>query len=136
MEQQLQQMLRQLPSKTEMPDLIVDVSQTALATGIPTNCSSPAPRLRKSSMRKADFVADGGFLSPIRGLRQRRGFAPARGDPHHARHLAQAQEPEQGRHQANTPLELAGTVKTYRYLDAEEAAAQEKAAATAGKGGR
>src|SRR5205814_30757 len=30
----LQQMLRQLPSKTEMPDLIVDVSQTALATGI------------------------------------------------------------------------------------------------------
>jgi type IV pilus assembly protein PilO len=36
----------------------------------------------------------------------------------------------------NTPLELAGTVKTYRYLDAEEAAEQEKtAAATAGKGG-
>ena len=31
MEQQLQQMLsRQLPSKTEMPDLIVDISQTAL----------------------------------------------------------------------------------------------------------
>ncbi|HTM71324.1 MAG TPA: type 4a pilus biogenesis protein PilO, partial [Luteimonas sp.] len=34
MEQQLQQMLRQLPSKTEMPDLIVDISQTALATGL------------------------------------------------------------------------------------------------------
>src|SRR5690606_26121948 len=34
MEQQLQQMLRQLPSRTEMPDLIVDISQTALATGI------------------------------------------------------------------------------------------------------
>ena len=37
---------------------------------------------------------------------------------------------------ANTPLELAGTVKTYRYLDAEEAAAQEKAdAGSAGKKG-
>jgi type IV pilus assembly protein PilO len=35
---------------------------------------------------------------------------------------------------ADIPLELAGTVKTYRYLDEEEAAEQEKA--TAGKGGR
>ena len=34
MEVMLQQMLRQLPSKTEMPDLIVDISQTALASGI------------------------------------------------------------------------------------------------------
>ena len=33
MEQVLQQMLRQLPSKTEMPDLIIDVSQTALSSG-------------------------------------------------------------------------------------------------------
>ena len=45
MEQQLQQMLRQLPSKTEMPDLIVDISQTALATGI---CHRAVPaRVRK-----------------------------------------------------------------------------------------
>jgi type IV pilus assembly protein PilO len=32
---------------------------------------------------------------------------------------------------ANSPLELAGTVKTYRYLDEEEVAEQEKAAQTA-----
>jgi type IV pilus assembly protein PilO len=31
----------------------------------------------------------------------------------------------------DSSLELAGTVKTYRYLDEEEAAAQEKAAAEA-----
>jgi len=44
--------------------------------------------------------------------------------------------PTKGGIQANTPLELAGTVKTYRYLDAEEAAEQEKANATAAtKGG-
>ena len=34
MKEILRQMLRQLPSKTEMPDLLVDVSQTALSTGI------------------------------------------------------------------------------------------------------
>ena len=32
---------------------------------------------------------------------------------------------------ANSPLELAGTVKTYRYLDEEEVAEQEKAAQAA-----
>jgi type IV pilus assembly protein PilO len=38
---------------------------------------------------------------------------------------------------ANSPLELAGTVKTYRYLDEEEVAEQEAAAKTAAgaKGG-
>ena len=39
----------------------------------------------------------------------------------------------------NIPLELAGTVKTYRYLDEDEAKEQEKnaaAAAPAGQGGR
>jgi type IV pilus assembly protein PilO len=36
----------------------------------------------------------------------------------------------------NIPLELAGTVKTYRYLDEDEAKQQEKNAAPAGKGGR
>ena len=47
MEQQLQQMLRQLPSKTEMPDLIVDISQTALATGITNELFQPGPETPK-----------------------------------------------------------------------------------------
>ena len=47
MEQQLQQMLRQLPSKTEMPDLIVDISQTALATGISNELFQPGPETPK-----------------------------------------------------------------------------------------
>ena len=34
MKEMLRTMLRQLPSKTEMPDLLVDISQTALAAGI------------------------------------------------------------------------------------------------------
>src|SRR5690606_12930378 len=47
MEQQLQQMLRQLPSKTEMPDLIVDISQTALATGISNELFQPGAETPK-----------------------------------------------------------------------------------------
>ena len=47
MEQQLQQMLRQLPSKTEMPDLIIDISQTALATGLTTELFRPGPETPK-----------------------------------------------------------------------------------------
>src|SRR5690606_26006030 len=41
MEQVLQQMLRQLPSKTEMPDLIIDVSQTALSSGLNNELFKP-----------------------------------------------------------------------------------------------
>ena len=41
MEVMLQQMLRQLPSKNEMPDLIVDISQTALAAGISNELFQP-----------------------------------------------------------------------------------------------
>src|SRR6056297_3912042 len=37
----LRTLLRQLPSKTEMPDLLVDISQTALAAGIDTELFEP-----------------------------------------------------------------------------------------------
>ena len=43
MELMLQQMLRQLPSRTEMADLIVDISQTALASGIQNELFLPLP---------------------------------------------------------------------------------------------
>lgn len=126
MEQQLQQMLRQLPSKTEMPDLIVDISQTALATGISNELFKPGPEAPK------DFYAEkpielrmvgsyhqfGGFVSGVASLPRvvimtmhdislkPRGKDGATGIT------------------ANSPLELAGTVKTYRYLDEDEVAQQ------------
>jgi type IV pilus assembly protein PilO len=37
----LRQMLRQLPSKTEMPALLVDISQTALSAGLDTELFQP-----------------------------------------------------------------------------------------------
>src|SRR5690625_5053988 len=43
----LRQLLRQLPSKTQMPQLLVDISQTALAAGIDTELFQPENEVRK-----------------------------------------------------------------------------------------
>ena len=43
MNDMLRQMLRQLPSKTEMPALLVDISQTALSAGLETELFQPGP---------------------------------------------------------------------------------------------
>src|SRR5215471_19953409 len=48
----LRQLLRQLPSKTEMPELLVDVSQTALSAGLETELFQPGPEVPK------DFYAE------------------------------------------------------------------------------
>ena len=121
MEQVLQQMLRQLPSKTEMPDLIVDISQTALATGLQNELFQPEPELPKEfyaekpiSLRMiGSYHQFGAFVSGVASLprvvimtfhnislkpRNKDGKITPGGDG----------------------LELAGTVKTYRYLDDEE----------------
>jgi type IV pilus assembly protein PilO len=138
MEQQLQQMLRQLPSKTEMPDLIVDVSQTALATGISNELFQPGPETPKEfyaekpiSLRMVGtYHQFGAFVSGVASLPRVVILTM------HDISLKPKNAESKAGIRANTPLELAGTVKTYRYLDAEEAAEQEKAAAaTAGKGG-
>ena len=47
MEVILNSMLRQLPSKNEMSDLIVDVSQTALASGIDNELFEPGAEVLK-----------------------------------------------------------------------------------------
>ena len=137
MEQQLQQMLRQLPSKTEMPDLIVDVSQTALATGISNELFQPGPETPKEFYAEKPIALRmvgtyhqfGAFVSGVASLPRVVILTM------HNISL-KPKNPTKGGIQSNTPLELAGTVKTYRYLDAEEAAEQEKAnAGAAPKGG-
>lgn len=127
MEQQLQQMLRQLPSKTEMPDLIVDISQTALATGITNELFQPGPETPKEFYAEKPIALRmvgtyhqfGAFVSGVASLPRvvimtmhDISLQPknAKADP-------------SARIGPNSPLELAGTVKTYRYLDEEETAA-------------
>ncbi len=124
MQDMLRQLLRQLPSKTEMPELLVDISQTALSAGLESDLFQPGPETPK------DFYAEkpitlrmsgtyhqfGTFISGVASLPRvviltlhdvsLTPLSPAKGDA-----------PGDGR------LVLQGTVKTYRYLDDEESAA-------------
>ncbi len=143
MEQQLQQMLRQLPSRTEMPDLIVDISQTALATGIQNELFQPGPESPKEFYAEkpialrmvGSYHQFGAFVSGVASLP--RVVIMTMHDISLRPKDAQSTAAPVGI-RPNSPLELVGTVKTYRYLDEEEAAAQEQAAidaATAAGGG-
>jgi type IV pilus assembly protein PilO len=128
MEQQLQQMLRQLPSKTEMPDLIVDISQTALATGLQNKLFQPGPETPKEFYAEkpiqlrlvGTYHQFGAFVSGVASLPRVVILTM------HDIALKPA-NPSVGI-RPNAALELAGTVKTYRYLDEDETKAQESAA--------
>jgi len=141
MEIMLQQMLRQLPSRTEMPDLIVDVSQTALASGIENELFKPEPESKKEFYAEkpialrmvGSYHQFGAFVSGVASLprvvimtmhdislQPRAGGSGGRG---------RAPQTAFG----SGPLVLEGTVKTYRYLDDDEIAAQAPAAAAGGR---
>ncbi|HYG04789.1 MAG TPA: type 4a pilus biogenesis protein PilO [Stenotrophomonas sp.] len=133
MEQVLQQMLRQLPSKTEMPDLIIDISQTALSSGLNNELFQPGAETPREFYAEkpialrmvGSYHQFGAFVSGVASLPRVVILTM------HDINL-KPKDPKSG----ITPrgaLELAGTVKTYRYLDDEEMAAQEKAAAEAAK---
>lgn len=124
MEQQLQQMLRQLPSRTEMPDLITDISQTAIATGISNELFQPGPEVplefyaeKPIALRMVgSYHQFGGFVSGVASLP--RVVIMTMHDI-----SLKPRGNADGGIRANSPLELAGTVKTYRYLDEDEVAA-------------
>jgi type IV pilus assembly protein PilO len=118
MEVMLQQMLRQLPSKTEMPDLIVDISQTALATGIQNELFQPQPEIKKEFYAEKPIALRmvgtyhqfGAFVSGVASLP--RVVIMTMHDI--------SLKPRDG---TADSLVLEGTVKTYRYLDENETAA-------------
>ncbi len=127
MEQQLQQMLRQLPSRTEMPDLITDISQTAIATGISNELFQPGPEVplefyaeKPIALRMVgSYHQFGGFVSGVASLPRVVIMTM------HDISLKPRGNADAGI-RANAPLELAGTVKTYRYLDEDEVAAMQE----------
>ncbi|MFN3311240.1 MAG: type 4a pilus biogenesis protein PilO [Thermomonas sp.] len=129
MEQQLQQMLRQLPSKTEMPDLIVDISQTALATGIQNDLFQPGPEAKQEFYAEKPIMLRmvgtyhqfGAFVSGVASLP--RVVIMTMHDI--SLQPKKSKDNPNARIGPNTPLELAGTVKTYRYLDEDESAQAE-----------
>ena len=134
MQDMLRQLLRQLPSKTEMPELLVDISQTALASGLEIQVFDPGTEHPK------DFYAEepielkmvgtyhqfGNFISGVASLP--RVVILTMHDVSLSTQLpigANGEPPPGGQ------LVLQGTVKTYRYLEDSESA---ESKATKGKG--
>src|SRR5450432_1449179 len=119
MERSFGAMLRQLPGKTEVPNLLVDISQTGLAAGLEEKLFQPAPEQKK------DFYAElpikirlsGGyhqlaqFVSGIAALPRIVTLHDIEITP----------ENKDSYDQLNLDL----TAKTYRYLDEGELAAAE-----------
>ena len=126
MEVMLQQMLRQLPSKTEMPDLIVDVSQTALASGITNELFQPGAETVQ------DFYAEKPITLRMAGTYHQFG-AFVSGVASLPRVVIMTMHDISLKPRSNTDatLVLQGTVKTYRYVDDDEAAEAAPAAAGA-----
>ena len=112
-------MLRQLPGKTEVPNLLVDISQTGLAAGLEEKLFQPQAEMKK------DFYAElpikirftgsyhqfGEFVSGIAAL-------PRIVTLHDI-------EIKPANKDAYDQLTLDLTAKTYRYLDDDEVAAAE-----------
>ncbi len=123
MEVILQSMLRQLPSKNEMSDLIVDVSQTALASGIENELFEPGAETIKGfyaekpiTLRmKGNYHQFGNFVSGVASLPRVVILTM------HDISLKPLGNSTQGGR-----LVLEGTAKTYRYLDDNEMQAAEQ----------
>lgn len=111
MEQELQQMLRQLPSKTEMPDIITDISQTALASGIRNEVFRPEAEVAREFYAEkpiqlrlvGNYHQFGAFVSGVASL--------PRVVIMTMHNITLTPKDRTG------ALVMEGTVKTYRYLD-------------------
>lgn len=111
----LRTLLRQLPSKTEMPDLLVDISQTALAAGIEIELFEPLAEAVKdfyaeqpiSIRMTGQYHQFGNFVSGVASL---------------SRVVILTMEDISLEPVENRPgiLRMEGTVTTYRYLDEGE----------------
>ena len=125
MEDILQQMMRQLPGKTEMPDLIVDVSQTALASGITNELFQPGPETPKEFYAEkpinlrmvGTYHQFGSFVSGVASLPRVVILT--------MHNISLKPTQKGGKIDASGNLTLEGTVRTYRYLDEGEAAAMQ-----------
>ncbi len=109
-------MLRQLPGKTEIPNLLVDISQTGLAAGLQEELFQPMNELQKDFYAekpikirlKGDYHEFGRFVSDIAAL--------PRIVTLHDIEIA----PQRGEEDSVDSLVLNVTAKTYRYLDEEQ----------------
>src|SRR6202167_1672204 len=119
MERSVGAMLRQLPGKTEVPNLLVDISQTGLAAGLDEQLFQPSPEVKK------DFYAE----LPIKirlsgGYHQLAQFVSGIAALPRIVTLGDI-EIKPASKDSYDQLVLDLTAKTYRYLDEEELATAE-----------
>jgi type IV pilus assembly protein PilO len=133
-------MLRQLPGKTEVPSLLVDISQTGLAAGLQERLFQPGAETKK------DFYAElpikiqltggyhefGQFVSGIAALPR----IVTLHDIEISRGSRSGGSARRGAPAPSDELTLNLTAKTYRYLDEDETAAAAPADDKGKKGGK
>ncbi|MGH8495673.1 MAG: type 4a pilus biogenesis protein PilO [Gammaproteobacteria bacterium] len=116
MERSFGAMLRQLPDQTEVPSLLVDISQTGLASGLEEKLFEPG------SLERKDFYAE----LPIKirltgGFHEMGNFVSGIAALPRIVTLHDIQiKPETNAQDGTEELVLDITAKTYRYLDEEE----------------
>jgi type IV pilus assembly protein PilO len=120
MEKSFGAMLRQLPNKTEVPNLLVDISQTGLAAGLEEKLFQP------QGENKKDFYAELPITIRLTGGYHEMGrFASGIAALPRIVTLHDIEITPAGGKGISDPTELNFnvTAKTYRYLDEEEQAA-------------
>ncbi|HJR11015.1 MAG TPA: type 4a pilus biogenesis protein PilO [Rhodanobacteraceae bacterium] len=123
MNEMLSQMLRELPSKTEMPALLVNISQTAQAAGIETDLFQPKPEIPEefyaiqpiALKMQGTYHQFGTFISGVASLPRVVILTM-----HDVSLTAAKSGGGKDAPPAGGELMLEGTVQTYRYLGDEE----------------
>ena len=116
MEQSFGAMLRQLPGETEIPNLIIDISQTGLAAGLEEKLFEPQAEIQKEFYAEkpikirltGSYHAFANFASSVAALPRIVTLHDIKIVPESRGNLANPDE-----------LTLDVTAKTYRYLDEE-----------------
>ncbi len=118
-------LLRQLPNKTEVPELLVDVSQTGLASGLEFELFKPGAESIKDFYAElpievkvvGSFSEFGSFVSGLASL-------PRIVTVHNIKIVPNGVKDATSAKNEKFPLTMNALVRTYRYLDEGEAAAQ------------
>jgi type IV pilus assembly protein PilO len=114
-------LLRQLPDKTEVPELLVDVSQTGLTSGLEFELFKPGPEATKEFYAElpieikviGNYPDFGNFASGLASL-------PRIVTIHNVKIGQNTNRDAAGKKAAKYPLVMSALVKTYRYLENEK----------------
>lgn len=115
-------LLRQLPNKTEVPELLVDVSQTGLASGLEFELFKPGAEIIKDFYAElpievkvvGDYSNFGNFVSGLASL-------PRIVTVHNIKIVPNDVKGAHAFTGEKFPLAMSALVRTYRYLDEGEA---------------